>query len=1071
MRKQLTVLALVLASFLARGAATQYETVDGVRWAYTVTNGEATIGPGNMTPAVDAATSGALRVPEEIGGCPVVALSKWCFLKCPNITSVDVPDCVRSIGYLCFGYCTALESVRLPAGLTATPDSLFMGCTALKSAEIPQGVTSFGRDCFWCCTSLTNAVIPRTLTVLPAMTFYKCESLAEIELPPNLTELGVNSLGSCSSLKSIAIPESVTVLRQSAFSWCTSLQEIDLPDSVSVIESGAFEKCESMTEFKFPLALTRVERIFGRCTGLTSMTVPKGVVSVAEGAFCDCTGVERFEVEEGNEVFRTLDGVLCEGDKLIAWPKNKRPYVIPDGIREIGGYVFQNNLDVSSLVIPEGVEVIGPYMAFHTSLTSIKLPSTLRRIEDCAFRWCYLSSVEIPAATEYIGRGAFSICDSLRSVTIRHPNVTIGDTVFDGDSSLSEFVLADKAVSVGTDAFRGCSRLRIPTGATSLPVDLNGRREGRPETVAEWRFEKSPGEYRWYSPSDFGLVGDAEDELSWNEYDPRVEHDNYAYVEIDARNDIRFPFEADLGAHDIVLSFKARLHPKEEPPPIVEPPRPEIPDLKVIVIRQDFEVGVRGRFLLFTVVDDPENPTDVRLGIVSDRVYLTDFSPSWTRNGYNMPKVDWCDFTIRMDENGFTVSCNEKPICSGKTEKFPYYDASAGTKVDGMSVLGYGQIDEVKVESVPVKADVVLPREMAWGPDPCAPEVTVVDPVAGALLNGVDYTVSVTDNTAVGTAHVMVTGIGFYAGTIEKTFEVVKAQVEVPEALSGVWHWEPMRSLPFVYDGRPGGLAFFVSNVVTKTEIAIGGTTNAVNAGNYTATAKGRLLRIVPGEYSDTVYVTEVDSRFDWSILRKPISSDGIVIEAGTTNHWATGIYIPAPRPTSVFDRDLGRTLTYGTDYTYSGANMRKDPGIYTITVAGMGNYSGYARYSWTIVNPASSTTIEGVSVPNAWLKEKGIPISDGVEAALSAQTGKTTSSGHPLSVWEEYVQGTDPNDPDDRFEANVTIVDGKPVVTYTPDLGEERTYTILGSTDLKTWKPAEEGDGSRYFKVKVDLK
>lgn len=892
MRKQLTVLALVLASFLARGAATQYETVDGVRWAYTVTNGEATIGPGNMTPAVDAATSGALRVPEEIGGCPVVALSKWCFLKCPNITSVEVPDGVHSIGYLCFGYCTALESVRLPAGLTATPDSLFKGCTALKSGEIPQSVKSFGRDCFWGCTSLTNAVIPRTLTVLPAMTFYKCESLAEIELPPNLTELGVNSLGSCSSLKSIAIPDSVTVLRQSAFSWCTSLQKIDLPDSVSVIESGAFEKCESLTEFKFPLALTRVERIFGRCTGLTSMTVPRGVVSVAEGAFCDCTGVERFEVEEGNEVFRTLDGILCEGDKLIAWPKNKRPYVIPDGIREIGGYVFQNNLDVSSLVIPEGVEVIGPYMAFHTSLTSIKLPSTLRRIEDCAFRWCYLSSVEIPAATEYIGRGAFSSCYSLRSVTIRHPNVTIGDTVFDGDSSLSKFVLADKAVSVGTDAFRGCSRLRIPTWATSLPVDLNERREGHSEALAEWGFEKLPGSYDWGSPAYFGLVGDEKDEVFRRKYESPIGYDNSAYVDIDAINDVRFPFEADLHTKDVSLSFRARLHAMEEPPPLVEPPRQEIPGLKLIVVREGFVVGVRGRFKLFTVVDDPEFPTDVRLGIVSDRVYLTDFSPEWTQNGYNMPKVDWCDFVVRMDEEGFTVTCNEKAICSGKTEKFPYPAATANTELDGLTVLGYGQIDEVKAEAVPVRAQVDLPCEMAWGPDPCAPEVLVRDPLSGLLQKGVEYTVNITDNEMPGTAHVTVTGIGFYTGTIEKTFEVVSTD-ETPE------------------------------------------------------------------EY------------------RK------------------------------VFD----------------------------------------------------------------WLNEKGISVEGGISQALTSLTGKTTSSGVPLSVWNEYVQGTDPTDPDDRFVVDIKIVDGKPVVTFTPDLGDRRKYTLLGSADLKTWGPAEEGDGSRYFKVKVDLK
>lgn len=543
-----------------------------------------------------------------------------------------------------------------------------------------------------------------------------------------------------------------------------------------------------------------------------------------------------------------MDGILCEGDKLIAWPRKKTPVVIPDGIREIGVSVFQNNLDLKDIVIPESVGVIGAR--------------------------------------------AFSNCTELRSVTIRHPNVTIGDQAFFGDSRLTSFVLAGRAGSVGVNAFLRCTGLRIPSGATSLPVDLNERREGHPEELAEWSFEKIPGSYDWGSPAYFGLVGDENDAVIRREYATPIGYANSAYVDVDAIKDVRFPFEADLHTKDVSISFRTRLHPMEEPPPVIESPLPDIPGFFAIRIRQGFEVGVRGRFKLFTVVDDPENPADVRLGIVSDRVYLTDFSPMWTRNGSNMPMVDWSDFVVQMDEEGFTVTCNEKVICSGATEKFPYPDAAADTRLDGLTVLGYGQIDEVKAEAVQVRAQVDLPREMVWGPDPCVPKVSVRDPLSGILQKGVEYTVDIIDNEMPGTARVMVTGIGFYAGTIEKTFEVVST-AETPE------------------------------------------------------------------EY------------------RK------------------------------VFD----------------------------------------------------------------WLNEKGISTEGGISQTLFSRTGKKTSSGELLSVWDEYVQGTDPTDPDDRFVVDIEIVDGKPVVSFTPDLGDRRKYTLLGSADLKTWRVAEDGDGSRYFKAKVEMK
>ena len=51
------------------------------------------------------------------------------------------------------------------------------------------------------------------------------------------------------------------------------------------------------------------------------------------------------------------------------------------------------------------------------------------------------------------------------------------------------------------------------------------------------------------------------------------------------------------------------------------------------------------------------------------------------------------------------------------------------------------------------------------------------------LIEGTDYTISYEDNTDIGTAKVIITGIGNYAGTVEKTFEITPA--DEPETTTG----------------------------------------------------------------------------------------------------------------------------------------------------------------------------------------------------------------------------------------------------------------------------------------------
>lgn len=152
-------------------------------------------------------------------------------------------------------------------------------------------------------------------------------------------------------------------------------------------------------------------------------------------------------------------------------------------------------------------------------------------------------------------------------------------------------------------------------------------------------------------------------------------------------------------------------------------------------------------------------------------------------------------------------------------------------------------------------------------------------------------------------------------------------------------------------------------------------------------------------------------------------------------------------------------------------------------------NQSGDFRYHGLSVRPVHGaaenvcTTAMGASfaydgssketdiVPMSWLKDKYPEIGDSVEE-LEAKANETAANGH--KVWECYLAGEDPTDANSKFAAEIVVgEEGKPSISWNPDLGEERTYKILGSTDLKTWVEIPEGHEADYnfFKVTVEMK
>ena len=173
------------------------------------------------------------------------------------------------------------------------------------------------------------------------------------------------------------------------------------------------------------------------------------------------------------------------------------------------------------------------------------------------------------------------------------------------------------------------------------------------------------------------------------------------------------------------------------------------------------------------------------------------------------------------------------------------------------------------------------------------------------------------------------------------------------------------------------------------------------------------------------------------------------------------------------------RNLTAIPTSTYGAITIPSTLGGYTVT--SIGDYAFNGCSGLTSVSIVTEIKGGAVAVAESWAEnypsftEK---FGNDFAAALTKPSGKRDSQGNALMVWQDYVAGTDPTDENDIFKASVTLVDGVPHVSYTPELSEaekaKRKYTTYGKARLQDteWSVVDDdADKYNFFKVTVEMR
>lgn len=399
------------------------------------------------------------------------SIGELAFWQCVDLTEVDIPKSVKTIGWGAFYGCSSLDKVNY-AGTEDLWNDIDIGSDndILTDHEIHYGEStdpspaphehSYGdwyetkaptldaegeerRDCTGCdhyeiratdklpvtedsgntCgENLTWTLVDGVLTVNgtgdmdqysennPAPWYELRNEITSVVINNGVENISESAFAECSSIVSIDIADSVNSIGPYAFKDCSALTSIDIPDAEQYIGMGTFMGCTSLESVSLPDNLLGIGyEAFRDCESLESISIPASVTEIEDGAFYHCTSLETIALPSTE---LTLEGGVFNGCSSL------KAISIPEGTTTIGNAMFADCVNLESVELPSSVTVIH-IAAFSgcTSLKSIVLPDKVTTIKNAAFNECSnLNSVTIPASVNSIETAAFGSCDALVDV-------------------------------------------------------------------------------------------------------------------------------------------------------------------------------------------------------------------------------------------------------------------------------------------------------------------------------------------------------------------------------------------------------------------------------------------------------------------------------------------------------------------------------------------------------------------------------------------------------------------------------------------------------------------------------
>lgn len=254
--------------------------------------------------------SGSVIIPSEIeydgNTYKVNEIGTYAFMGCRELTSVELPEGLITIGFGGFDGCSGLQTINIPSTVTTIMQWAFRDCTSLTGVNITDieawcniDFDDYGNPLYYSNHLIINGVdtenlvIPDDVTTIKSRVFNGFASLKSVNLGKGVTSIGSYAFAWCTSLTTISIPDNVKEIGGCAFYECSALKDINLSSSLELLDKSVFEKCSSLEKIKIPNGIKTIETYaFSGCTNLKKLYLSESVEKIGASAFGSCENIE-----------------------------------------------------------------------------------------------------------------------------------------------------------------------------------------------------------------------------------------------------------------------------------------------------------------------------------------------------------------------------------------------------------------------------------------------------------------------------------------------------------------------------------------------------------------------------------------------------------------------------------------------------------------------------------------------------------------------------------------------------------------------------------------------------------
>ncbi len=325
----------------------------------------------------------------------------------------------------------------------------------MKTLYIPDSVTAIDGGAFANCRNLENIYISdknknfiiTDNLVLSAdgkrvISYYGNKS--EVIIPDGVMEIDKQAF-MFADITSVKLPDNLEIIGDKAFLGCSSLLSVQFPDALTVIGKNAFQRCENLTEIslKSDGKLQIMDYAFEGCSGIKKIYL-ENIDLICEGAF-----------HYFNDAEITINGSLgkleCNAFTRGFSIESVAAITLPD---DFGGFKHSGTDFSNVTYCYKGKEYSESVLA--AVLTAPELA------EDFDIQMNKLGKIVIVSY-----KGSDTVVD-LRKYKTEVSITELDYSVFKENDKITSVILCDSVLTVGRQAFVGCSSLESVTLSKEL---------------------------------------------------------------------------------------------------------------------------------------------------------------------------------------------------------------------------------------------------------------------------------------------------------------------------------------------------------------------------------------------------------------------------------------------------------------------------------------------------------------------------------------------------------------------------------------------------------------------------